>query len=228
MTTWKCGYISSHSHLVWHHLPNMKLLVSFVHYFLCFGACRSTILNLGSVGLMLRGGYGCPDGQVVGPDGNCATPIITRNVFVYTAPEQPPVNFPAPYISPPEVQHNILFIRTPEKAASPEPIVIPPPRQQSIVYVLNKQQAEGQKVIELPSDGPQTPEVYFVNYEEGDNPILPSGFDLQTGLQAAANGGGQVLGGGGGGGGAGVGGGAGGGGGGYSAPAAPADSYSAI
>nr|XP_027236718.1 uncharacterized protein LOC113827932 [Penaeus vannamei] len=205
MTTWKCGYISSHSHLVWHHLPNMKLLE-----------------------IVTVGGYGCSEGQVLGPDGNCATPIITRNVFVYTAPEQPPVNFPAPYIPPPEVQHNILFIRTPEKAASPEPIVIPPPRQQNIVYVLNKQQAEGQKVIEVPSDGPQTPEVYFVNYEEGDNPILPSGFDLQTGLQAAANGGGQVLGGAGGGGGIGIGAGGGGGGGGYSAPAAPADSYSAI
>ncbi|XP_042857671.1 translation initiation factor IF-2-like [Penaeus japonicus] len=224
MTMWKCGYISSHSHLVWHHLPNMKLIITAIA--LVFAA-RADSQSYGAPPAPL-GGYGCPEGQVVGPDGKCATPIITRNVFVYTAPEQPPADFPAPYIPPPEVQHNILFIRTPEKGAGPEPIVIPPPRQQSIVYVLNKQQSEGPKVIEVPSDGPQTPEVYFVNYEEGDNPILPSGFDLQTGLQAAANGGGQVLGGGGGGGGAGIGGGAGGGGGGYSAPAAPADSYSVI
>ncbi|XP_042887322.1 ATP-dependent RNA helicase A-like, partial [Penaeus japonicus] len=138
------------------------------------------------------GGGGCNAGEILHVDGSCVVPIISRNVFVYDAPEQPEEESDqSQNIPPPRVNHNIVFVRVPGKGAAPEPIVVPPPRQQNIVYVLNKDDGGGgQQVIEVPAPPPSNPEVYFVNYAEGDNPQLPSGVDLQTALQAAANGGG--------------------------------------
>nr|XP_027217931.1 uncharacterized protein LOC113810452 [Penaeus vannamei] len=122
------------------------------------------------------------------------------NVFVYDAPEQSQQpSGPPPSVPPPRVDHNILFVRLPEGGAGPEPIIVPPPRQENIVYVLNKNDgAGGQRVIEVTAPPATNPEVYFVNYEEGENPTLPIGVDLETALNAAASAGGQVIGGGGG------------------------------
>lgn len=58
----------------------------------------------------------------------------------------------------------------------------------SAVYILNKQPRENQKLIEVPAPPPSEPEVYFINYSEGENPILPNGIDLQTALNAAIQG----------------------------------------
>nr|XP_027223889.1 glycine-rich cell wall structural protein 1.0-like [Penaeus vannamei] len=101
---------------------------------------------------------------------------------------------PPPYI--PTIDTNIVFIQTPEEGPGPDPIVIPPPQQRSVVYVLNRQIQEQQDVIEVPAPPATSPEVYFVNYADGENPVLPSGVDLQTALNAASQGGGQVIGGG--------------------------------
>ncbi|XP_069993168.1 uncharacterized protein [Penaeus vannamei] len=105
---------------------------------------------------------------------------------------------PPPYIPEPTIDTNIVFIRTPEGGQGPDPIVVPPPQQKHVVYVLNKETEQGQDVIEVPAPPASSPEVYFVNYADGENPFLPSGVDLQSALNAASQGGGQVIGGGGG------------------------------
>merc|ERR1719427_53642 len=143
---------------------------------------------------------GCQNGEVLNVDGTCAIPQVTRNVFVYTAPQQ---NFPRPppaSIPAPRQDYNIIFIRTPEQANGPEPIIVGPPEQNNIVYVLSKRpDGQGQRIIEVPAPPPKSPQVYFVNYGEGENPTLPGGVDLNTALGSAASAGSSVIGGGGGG-----------------------------
>ncbi|XP_063593987.1 uncharacterized protein LOC134770991 [Penaeus indicus] len=138
---------------------------------------------------------GCRDGEVLHVDGTCVTPEITRKVYLFTVPEQEQSVGPPPSIPPPAVEHNILFVRLPEEGPAPEPIVLPPPRQNNIVYVLNKQDQQVQQVIEVPAQPQADPEIYFVNYQDGENPTLPIGVDLETALSSAAAAGGQVLGG---------------------------------
>ncbi|XP_063616049.1 ATP-dependent RNA helicase A-like [Penaeus indicus] len=136
------------------------------------------------------GSGGCGPGQVFHA-GRCVTPRVRRN-----APPAPPVpHGPPPYIPDPTIDTNIVFIQTPEQGPGPEPIVIPPPQTRSVVYVLNKQTQEQQDVIEVPAPPATSPEVYFVNYADGENPVLPSGVDLRSALNAASQGGGQVIGG---------------------------------
>ncbi|XP_047487113.1 ATP-dependent RNA helicase A-like [Penaeus chinensis] len=154
----------------------------------------------------------CGSGQVRHVDGSCVTPQVNSRVFLYDAPPNQVSSGKPPYIPKPKLERNIVFVRLPEAGQGPEPIVVPPPRQQHVLFVLNKQSEQGQQVIEVPAQPPADPEVFFVNYAEGENPTLPGGVDLQTALSAASQGGGQVVGGGGGGGsGGGIGGGFGGG-----------------
>ncbi|XP_047487200.1 pupal cuticle protein 36-like [Penaeus chinensis] len=151
----------------------------------------------GAGGDLVNGGgvaTGCQEGEVLHVDGTCVTPEVTRKVFVFNVPEQERPVGPAPSIPPPAVDHNILFVRLPEEAPAPDPIVLPPPRQNNIVYVLNKQEEQAQRVIEVPAQPQADPEIYFVNYQDGDNPTLPLGVDLETALSSAAAAGGQVLG----------------------------------
>ncbi|XP_066974149.1 uncharacterized protein DDB_G0283357-like [Macrobrachium rosenbergii] len=138
---------------------------------------------------------GCPDGQTRHVDGRCVTPEVMRNVFVYAAPEisrtgnAEPANIPLP-----KVEHNIVFIRTDELASRNDPIIIPPPQKKHIIYVLNKEsQFGGQRVIEVTTPKPGQPEVYFVNYAEGQTPTLPDGTDFETALNSAVQAEGQVI-----------------------------------
>merc|ERR1719427_2373960 len=143
---------------------------------------------------------GCGDGQVQHVDGSCVTPQVSTKVFLYDVPaNEAVVNTPG-YIPEPKIERNIIFVRLPDGAEGPEPIVVPPPQQEHVVYVLNKQSELDQQVIEVPAPPASNPEVYFVNYADGENPTLPNGIDLQTALNAASQGGGQVVGGGSGGG----------------------------
>lgn len=121
-------------------------------------------------------------------DGRCVRPRVNGRVFVYDIPSTTKVTRPPPYIPKPIVETTHLLIRTPERGQGPDPIVVPPPKQEQIVYVLNKQMEQSHKVIEVPAPPPSEPEVYFVNYAEGENPILPIGVDLQTALNAANHG----------------------------------------
>ena len=89
---------------------------------------------------------------------------------------------------------NYVFVRTASALNGARPIVVPPPQQKTLVYLLNKRaEVQGQQVIEVPGT-PTQPEVYFVNYNDGDNPSLPGGIDLNTALSQSAIGG-QVIGG---------------------------------
>ncbi|XP_037791930.1 uncharacterized protein LOC119587248 [Penaeus monodon] len=133
----------------------------------------------------------CNEGQVLHVDGRCVTPRVNRRVFLYDVPRIPTPSGPPLFIPAPTVETNLLFIRTPEGGQGPDPIVVPPPQQQHVVYVLNKQSEGGQKVIHVPAPPSSDPDVYFVNYAEGENPVLPSGVDLQTALNAASVSGGQ-------------------------------------
>ncbi|XP_047487135.1 pupal cuticle protein 36-like [Penaeus chinensis] len=141
------------------------------------------------------GSGGCGPGQVLHVDGRCVTPRVNRKVYLYDAPPAPPISHgPPPYIPEPTIDTNIVFIRTPEGGQGPDPIIVPPPQQKHVLYVLNKQTQQGQEVIEVPAPPATSPEVYFVNYADGENPVLPSGVDLQSALNAASQGGGQVIG----------------------------------
>ncbi|XP_047487123.1 ATP-dependent RNA helicase A-like [Penaeus chinensis] len=152
---------------------------------------------------------GCGGGQVRHVDGSCVTPQVNSRVFLYDVPPNQASSSRPANVPKPKLERNIVFVRIPDGAQGPDPIVVPPPRQQHVLFVLNKQSEQGQQVIEVPAPPPSDPEVFFVNYAEGENPTLPGGVDLQTALGAASQGGGQVVGGGGSGGG--IGGGIGGG-----------------
>ncbi|XP_063593756.1 ATP-dependent RNA helicase A-like [Penaeus indicus] len=137
---------------------------------------------------------GCKEGEILHVDGTCTTPIITRKVYLYDAPDIPvgPIG-PPPSVPPPKVDRNVFLVSLPEKAPPLEPIIVPPPRQTSIVYVLNKKEIETPKLIEVNPPPASNPEVYFVNYQEGENPTLPLGVDLETALSVATEAG-EVLG----------------------------------
>merc|ERR1740131_405615 len=137
----------------------------------------------------------CPQGQVPHGDG-CAVPEVTRHVLVFTAPALPgaPQGQRAE-LPPPRVEHNVIFVRVPEAGgAAAAPLVIPPPQQRNVIYVLNRrpQTVNGQEVIQLP-DQSTPPEVFFVNYDEGDDTILPGGISLQQALSQAQDAGGRVV-----------------------------------
>merc|ERR1712128_275119 len=172
-----------------------------------------------------NGGYGAPaspscgEGEVLHVDGNCVRPEVSKSVYVYHAPEQEvPYSYP-PQGPPPKIEVDIVFVKTPEALDQNEPIVVPPPQKKTLVYVLSKkQEAGGQQLIEIPTGPKVKPEVFYVNYNEGDNHQLPGGISLQDALNSASQQGQEIYG-------ATNGGGGGGNGGGYGAPA-PAPSPS--
>ena len=128
--------------------------------------------------------------------GNCAVPEVERNILVFAAP---PRNIPEgekPEIPTPKINYNIVFVKTPEAGEGEGPIVVPPPQQKTLVYVLSKKPEGGEQgLIEVPFT-PQSPEVYYVNYADGENPNLPGGIDLQTALASVPQQEGQNVGGG--------------------------------
>ncbi|KAG7170729.1 hypothetical protein Hamer_G013575 [Homarus americanus] len=136
----------------------------------------------------------CGPGQVRHVDGSCVNPQVTRNLYVYTVPRAAPIVGPRPNVPPPRVEHNVIFIRTPENGPGQEPIVVPPPQTRNVVYVLNKRPEEDQRVIHVPAPEQETPEVFFINYGEGENPTLPTGEDLQSALRSASQGEGDIIG----------------------------------
>ncbi|XP_063593718.1 pupal cuticle protein 36-like [Penaeus indicus] len=167
------------------------------------GASTGVPTGVGSTGGVIGDGFpsitdaiaaGCKEGEILHVDGTCVVPEVSRKVFVVDVPQQQQLSGPPPSVPPPKVDHNILFVRLPEEGLAPEPIVIPPPRQNNIVYVLNKQNEQAQRVIEVEAPPPSEPEIYFVNYDDGENPTLPGGIDLLTALGSAAETGGEVIG----------------------------------
>lgn len=126
----------------------------------------------------------CGAGLLVDIDGNCVEPQISRNIFLYAAPEKQRSLRKRPVAPKPKLEYNIVFVRNPDDDEDSEPIVVPPPQQKTLVYVLNeKSEAEELGLIETPSHPKLKPEVYFVNYGQGENPELPGGIDLQSALR---------------------------------------------
>lgn len=126
---------------------------------------------------------GCNEGEVRHVDGSCVIPKIRRNIFVFEAPQQQRYKSPPPILPPPKVLKNHVFIRLNPRPGS-HPIVIPPPKQNTIIYVLNKKRRQNQSVIEVATPPPLDPEVYFINYKDGENPLLPDGKKLLSVLES--------------------------------------------
>ncbi|CAL4248094.1 unnamed protein product, partial [Meganyctiphanes norvegica] len=119
--------------------------------------------------------------------GKCVLPEVSRNIFVYAAPQVKPSSRPTPVLPKPEVHYNFVFVKTPDPTQQNDPIIVPPPSQKTLVYVLSKKQQleAGNQLIHTPYNPQPRPEVFYVNYGEGDNPRLPGGVDLQTALSSA-------------------------------------------
>lgn len=139
--------------------------------------------------------YTCKEGEVLNVDGKCTQPLVSKNVFVYDAPPIEPIVVPPPELPRPKVDFNIVFVRTPEKPKNLDPIVVPPPQKKTLVYVLSQNPLLEQDVIEVPPGPPQTPEVYYINYNKGDNPSLAGGVSLQEVLTSLKQQEGKLLGG---------------------------------
>jgi len=127
-------------------------------------------------------GDGCGGGQVRSGDGGCVTPQVTRNLYLYSAPDiQVPVGASANLPSP-KVHLNYVFVRTPSVTGGANAIVAPAPKQKTLVYVLSRRPtAQDQQVLQVDAT-PTRPEVFFVNYDNGDDTQLPGGVSLQEAL----------------------------------------------
>jgi len=127
---------------------------------------------------------GCSGGQVRHADGNCVTPEVSTNLFLYAVPAQVARTIPARNLPKPKVHVNHVFVRTENAHNQARPVLGPTPKQKTIVYVLNKRPgANQQEVIEVPHT-PTKPEVFVVNFDdESDNRQLAGGIDLQTALR---------------------------------------------
>ncbi|XP_045136951.1 uncharacterized protein LOC123519595 [Portunus trituberculatus] len=141
----------------------------------------------GPAGLVLGGS--CPQGQVVHADGSCAVPEVTRDLYVFSIPDTPRrPSRPPPTLPPPRVHEHVLFIRAPEGGHTAQPLLVPPPAQKSVVYILREDSPDEEpRVIQAPAPPPARPEVFFVNYEDGENPALHGGLDLQQVLQTVTS-----------------------------------------
>ncbi|KAK8386581.1 hypothetical protein O3P69_010897 [Scylla paramamosain] len=135
------------------------------------GGSVGGIVDGGVVGGSYDGGVGdtvgpCTEGKVLQVDGSCVVPLVHRKVFVFAAPDRPKVIQPPPQLPKPEVQHNVVVIRSQEPEENPEPIVIPAPRVKNVLLVLNKLRDNEQKVVQVPPQPSSAPSVYFVNYKD--------------------------------------------------------------
>ncbi|CAL4122760.1 unnamed protein product, partial [Meganyctiphanes norvegica] len=134
-----------------------------------------------------KGDNQCRIGLVPNARGACVQPEVTRNLFVYAAPKMShDSRNKSADVPRPKIEYNLVFVKTPKGNYNGEPIIVPPPQQKTLVYVLSKKNANGtQEIIEVPTGSKHNPEVYYINYEEGDNPTLPGGIELEEALSAA-------------------------------------------
>jgi len=134
-------------------------------------------------------GYGAPSyksceaGLVRRADGACVKPVVVKNLFLYNSPAPRVTYLPPRYIPDPRVNVNYVFVRTSGAVVDPKPLVAAPPKQKTLVYLLNKNlEPVEREVIQVEAEN-EEPDVYFVNYNEGENPELPGGIDLKTALR---------------------------------------------
>ncbi|XP_042219332.1 uncharacterized protein LOC121864309 [Homarus americanus] len=154
-------------------------------------ASTNSSMHYGDAGY--EGSPSCGSGQVRHVDGSCVTPQVNRNVYHFRIPLASSIVDPRPVLPPPIIENNIFFIHLPVGLLNRKPIVVPPPQQRNVVYVLNKQPNQEHTVVHAPGPEQPAPEVYFVNYAEGENPTLPRGGKLQSALSIAAERDGEVV-----------------------------------
>ncbi|KAF2358673.1 Vitellinogen open beta-sheet [Trinorchestia longiramus] len=129
----------------------------------------------------------CPKGLARNAAGRCVKPVLLKNVFLFKAPFVNAPKVPVPKIPKPKILYNYVYVNSADSVKSPKPIVVPPPQEKTLVYVLNKRpEPIRQEVIEVPPHQDTDPEVFFINYNEGQNQQLPGGVDLQTVLSQQA------------------------------------------
>ncbi|XP_066973317.1 uncharacterized protein [Macrobrachium rosenbergii] len=137
---------------------------------------------------------GCPGDQIRHVDGRCVTPEISRRLFVIDVPTLEAGVPSKQEVPPPKVEENIVFIRTPEAFSGRDPIIAPPPQRRDTIFIVKESpQGQDRRVIEVETSPPQRPNVYFLNYEDGQRPTLPDGLDLETALQSAIRIEGKVI-----------------------------------
>merc|ERR1719370_2154841 len=143
--------------------------------------------SVGDIVLGTNFGRPCNGDEVRNVLGACVLPEISRNIFVYAAPKVIPSRTPRPILPKPEVHYDFVFVKTADQDKQNDPILVPPPQQKTLVYVLSKkQEQDGESIIQAPFTPAARPEVFYVNYGEGDNPQLPGGVDLETALSSGA------------------------------------------
>lgn len=126
----------------------------------------------------------CPAGQL--RHGNrCVVPRINRNIFVFGREDQPEQKSIDPASIPlPQLDYNIIFVRS-KPARARRPVIVPPPQKKTVVYVLEDEEEGAEGVIEAPVFPDADPEVYYVKVRDGENPQLPGGLDLKTAYSQA-------------------------------------------
>jgi len=102
---------------------------------------------------------------------------VFRNIFLYSPPPPAPVPLP-----PRKTHYNFVFVRTGSAGGLAGRVVAPAPQQKTLVYLLSRRPTPQELVIQAPAAPPTKPEVYFVNYQEGDDAPLPGGVSLATAL----------------------------------------------
>ncbi|XP_018025326.1 uncharacterized protein LOC108680898 isoform X2 [Hyalella azteca] len=129
----------------------------------------------------------CPKGLARDAAGRCVEPIVRKNVFLFKSPQVKAPQLPPPVIPKPKILFNYVYVNSGNDVRKPNPIVVPPPQEKTLVYVLRKRpEPIRQEVIEVPPQPDSDPEVFFINYNEGQNQQLPGGVDLQTVLAQSA------------------------------------------
>lgn len=109
------------------------------------------------------------DGQSVAEQQDL-TPIITKQFYVYAAPEEEDVNQAPRYvpIGRPQKNYNIIFIKTPQYGLNSQVIpVVQPNEEKTIVYVLSKKPSFNQDIQlpPVPVTEPAKPDVFFIKYK---------------------------------------------------------------
>ena len=128
----------------------------------------------------VSGRGGCKSGEVRKPDGTCAPPVISREVFAFVPPSTPAPRFEAPDIPDPKIEQRVVFVRAPNHPENPDPIIVPGPQQQTTVYVLTKNTDLEQKIIEAPAGPAPAPEVHYVAYDNESSLEELEGFNLKA------------------------------------------------
>lgn len=128
----------------------------------------------------IYGPKSCGPGKALDATGACVTAVVSRDIFVYKAPilPQPPVG-PPPEVPTPELKYDVVFVHAPEAPEEPEPLVVPGAKRKTLIYVLAKNGQLQQRVVQVPQQKDEDPEVYYVGYNDHDNPVLHDGLTLQ-------------------------------------------------